>query len=581
MRERLSGMGGAMTHRRCHQVVSEVRGRLAFGASGPGLLSGNYEAHPGVSDAVLYAEGEVYDIQDIRRRYECDSEWSAVCRHWQEKGPEGLKGIDGLYNLLLWKPDRDGGTLSILNDRYGSRRLYICERNDCIVFASELKAILAWPELRPSIDESFVKESVCLANPLGEKTWFREVYLLPPATLVTITRNGLKKRRYWSWEELPPEGSNCAPDRLEHLHELWCRSVRIRLANESCGQQLSGGLDSRLILGEATKHRALWIACTYGEPKSDEVEIAQLCVNQAQCAWTWWPLPGDNWLESRVQLMLETDGMLDLANAHHAGLVEVIGKLLRFELSGFLGDLVLGDTWYDVTSPDEALNAFAHWSSPVSLSREEARDRLAARLSSRYPVVWSLVDEKCRRMTNAWAHLASNYLEVRKPFVDYKFLEFCAGLPVEDRRGSRIYIQLLKQHYPHLARIKWQKNGAPPGASAIRRLGVRGVRYLRQKVARVVPAVRTQGIRGAANVYAWLSEPAVQSEIRSRLQSSNAVVSSLFDKDAIKRTLVETIDKGGLAVEVVLGLYRVERYLQHVANLTRGRNHVEPPSPHV
>lgn len=572
MRERAERLRRGMTSRPRHRSFIDVRGQVACGVSGPGLLAGNLEPHPGHDGAVLYVEGEVYRAHELLGPPRPgESVWDQIRDRWQRLGPRGLRDLDGLYNLVLYEPaSPEGARVSLLNDRYGSRRLYVMERPDAFVFAAELKALVAWPGYRWTLDPAFLEETVCLGSVLGDKTWFREIRLMSPASVISLTADGCSSRRYWSWSELPPPGATSASDRVDALHERWRRAIRARLTPDSMGQQLSGGLDSRLILAEVAPQREDWIAVTYGEPGSDEVRFAARCARHAGRRWCFWALPGEDWLERRVALSLEMDGMLDLANAHHAGLVRQMGELMRFEMSGYLGDLVLGDTWYDAASAEDALDCLAYWESPVSLSRSDAIGRVAARLRDRWPARWTLVDEKCRRATNGWPHLAVNDLEVRKPFMDYSLVEYCAGLPPEDRLARRAHHRLLSAFYPPFAALPYQKTGLRPGAPswqlAILRASRAAYRMVQPATARAGVALGPW-IRGAADVGRWLADSAVRDELTSALTAPGAAVNDHFDRAAVRETLRMALDEQRVAAEVVLSLYRIERYLQHVPSL--------------
>ena len=569
--DRIDRLAAGMSRRAYHRSFRDLRGSLAIGGSGPSLLRGNLEPHPGHDGCVLYMEGETYHSRDtLGEPRPGDTLWEQIRRRWKDKGAEALSELDGLYNLVLYEPrSPEGERLSILNDRYGSRRLYYMERPEAFVFASELKALLAWPDVDWSVDHEFVVETVCLGSVLGNKTWFREASLLPPATVLVETKD-LRSRRYWSWSSLPPPGTHAGAKRLEQLHHLWQCAITTRLSPEPMGQQLSGGLDSRLILAEAGSRRPDWITSTYGEPGSDEVRFALRCAEVAGRPWIFWHLPGPDWLARRVELMLETDGMVDLVSLHHAGLVEPLGRLIRFEMSGYLGDLVLGDTFYACRTPLDVLGAIAYWDSPVSLDLEVVLGRVESCLSQHYAPLWSVVDEKCRRATNGWPHLAVNDLEVRKPFMDYRFLEFCAGLTPSDRSGHSLYRELLARYYSAYARVPYQKTGVSPVAAKWKHIALRsyrvGYRAARRLTARVGMPIRPW-VRGAVDVARWLHDPEVRSEVRSTLIAPDAYITSHFDRQAIADTLRLALEASEVPVEVVLNLYRVEKYLRHVRDI--------------
>jgi hypothetical protein len=568
---RLREMAALAPRRADHRQFTDVRGPFAIGASGPGLLPGNLRAYGGARDAVFVPEGELYHADErFRSRAPADRGWAALADEWIQNGISAVAATDGLFNLVLFEPSSsDGPRVSIANDRWGSRRFYTIDTPDAFVFGSELSVLAPW--VRGDLDRNFIEETICFAAPLDGRTWFRDVSLMPPATAVVASAAGVRSRRYWTWSETASPGAHARSDRLEALHQLWTRAISARLTGGPCGQQLSGGLDSRLILAEAVARVPTWPTITYGEDDSDEMRCAREAARVAGSRWHHVGLPGPDWLERRVGMSLESDGMLDIVNAHQAGHLGEYRRHMAFELSGFLGDAIVGDTGYQIDG-DQAFGRLGYWPSPVSLSAAVARERVTASLGSESPSVW-LLETKWRRATNGWPHAAVNDVEVRKPFMDYALVDFAAGLPSEDRRDRRIQIALLQRYGRNFLRAPWQKTGVAIDASRLARNAIRAVRVAHRQVQPLAARLglpMKPWIRGAANVDAWFQDPAIQREMRSRLTDSRAHVLDFFDREAIAKTLAEAFDRRTIAIEVPANVYRVERYLANMRTLTRG-----------
>jgi asparagine synthase (glutamine-hydrolysing) len=160
-----------------------------------------------------------------------------------ERFPRQLNGR--FHGMLVDSPQRRA---ALFNDRYGMHRLNYYDAPDAFYFAVEAKAILAaLPELR-RIDERSLGEFVSCGCVLENRTLFREIFVLPPASRWTFERGALQsKQRYFSaneWEQQPALGD-------ERYHDELLASFTSALPSyfngeEPRGMSLTGGLDTRL-----------------------------------------------------------------------------------------------------------------------------------------------------------------------------------------------------------------------------------------------------------------------------------------------------------------------------------------------
>ena len=569
---RLQWMRAFMTSRPAHRVREHAVDGAGVGITGPGIFGGTIALHEGPARRALIVDGEAYHVSQDGQAQEGGVAWPIVYARWIAGGDDAMAGVDGIYNAVEIDPCPPGGPrLRIVNDRYASRRLYCADLPDAFVFASEMAPLVAWLGDAAEIDAEFLRDSVCFGSAFGDQTWIRHVALVPPATAMTVSRDGVTAHRYWQWSDLPPPGTHSAASRFEALRELWRRAVQARVAGARVGQQLSGGLDSRLILGEAIRHRPDWTTATYGEPGSDDVRFAKRSAEAAGVPWLFLELSGDDWLARRVALCLEHDGIVDLVNAHHAGFVTTLGRVMQVEMTGYLGDVVMGGNGVDLT-PATAMSHIPYWASPISVNPTSAAARIEARAAAAPNAwVWTL-ENKWRRATNAWPHLAVNDLEVRKPFMDYALVEYCYGLPLDDRRTRRAQLHLLEHGYPRLARVPWQKTGVRPGAGPLARAAIKGVRLAYRTLQ---PLASRAGMpmrpweRNACSVETWCAAPAVRRTLADRLTQPAALVADYFDRRAIEETLTLAFDRHEVAIEVPMNLYRAEHMLQRFRDIRR------------
>lgn len=206
--------------------------------------------------------GEIYNHAALRRelvakghRFRTDHSDTEVILHgYEEWGLEGLlERIEGDYAAGIW--DAATGTLSLFRDRIGVKPLYFTLRQDSVMFASEIKAILAHPGVERDVDPVAMFHYLSFLTTPAPFTMFKGVYKLPAGHYVQIGANGtLKAKRYW--DALPvtsgPNAQRASGDWPER-EAIHVREVRTRLtaavekrmmSDVPFGVFLSGGIDS-------------------------------------------------------------------------------------------------------------------------------------------------------------------------------------------------------------------------------------------------------------------------------------------------------------------------------------------------
>ncbi|MEY2243507.1 asparagine synthase (glutamine-hydrolyzing) [Streptomyces sp. BF23-18] len=203
--------------------------------------------------AVVFT-GEVYNHARLRSELaalghrfatRCDSE---VVLHaidaWGEGAPARL---EGMFAYAAWEPL--SRRLTLVRDRFGIKPLCYARVADAVVFGSEPKAVLAHPAVTARLDLDGLRELLLSAHPMI-KTPGRSVFAglkeVAPGTVVTVTREGVRVRRYWSLA--PVEHRDDLPATVTRVRQLLEEAVTGQLAADvPVSVLLSGGLDSSAI----------------------------------------------------------------------------------------------------------------------------------------------------------------------------------------------------------------------------------------------------------------------------------------------------------------------------------------------
>jgi asparagine synthase (glutamine-hydrolysing) len=208
--------------------------------------------------------GCIYNYQDIQRelrekghRFRTHSDTEVIVHAYEEWGPACVERFNGMWAFVIW----DGRTNTVFcsRDRIGVKPLYYTWDGRQLVFASEIKALLAADAAPARVNTDGMRQYLTFQYCLGENTLFEGVHRLPPGHNLTLRMGEAPKlTSFWELTFQIDEKHDEAyfVDRLNRLLE---DAVRLRLRSDvPLGAHLSGGMDSsvvvslaRLLLGNA------------------------------------------------------------------------------------------------------------------------------------------------------------------------------------------------------------------------------------------------------------------------------------------------------------------------------------------
>lgn len=215
-------------------------------------------------DQVLTVNGELYDFKRLRAqlmasegaRFTTKSDSELAIALYRRDGLDFVHHLRGEFAIVLY--DRQRQELVLVRDRFGIRPLFFSLRPDFFVWGSEVKAVLAHPDVPVRLDRRAALHQMMQTMVPGTSA-FEGVHALEPGHLMVIRRRGdrfeVDERRYWDLEFPLREEHALDADPREHIARVrdeLIDAVSHRLvADVPVGCYLSGGIDSCSILGLA------------------------------------------------------------------------------------------------------------------------------------------------------------------------------------------------------------------------------------------------------------------------------------------------------------------------------------------
>jgi asparagine synthase (glutamine-hydrolysing) len=216
---------------------------------------------------ILTYNGEIYNFLELREELEAhhmtfrsQSDTEVLLKAYEQWSVEAFTKLNGMWALTLWDGRRR--TLVASRDRFGVKPLYYTVVDGTWIFASEIKAILAYPGAFRGIDEHKVMEFLArgLINHT-QQTLFRDIHAVEPGSYMELTGHTVKHRQFWVLHA--NTAHEAQPDSLlvKQFRELLADAVRLRVRSDvPIGTMLSGGLDSTSITALIHKHRLAHLA---------------------------------------------------------------------------------------------------------------------------------------------------------------------------------------------------------------------------------------------------------------------------------------------------------------------------------
>lgn len=198
--------------------------------------------------------------------------------------PRAAAELTGSFHIAGY--DSDTHQLVAIVDRLASRPIFYYQDSEYLILSSDIRAILGVPGVDCSVDLESLAQFVRIQTVLGDRTLYREIRVLLPATMLRASsRNpGIRIERYWSLQPLDPFENE--EEAIRGVQAAFLKAgERIARGTHLGGILLSGGLDSRLVLAIVESNVKALEAFTFGPEVTDEGQVAQSVARSAHVPW--------------------------------------------------------------------------------------------------------------------------------------------------------------------------------------------------------------------------------------------------------------------------------------------------------
>jgi asparagine synthase (glutamine-hydrolysing) len=249
---------GTIRHRGPDSDGVLTDGDFGFGMRRLSIIDMAGSDQPIVSEDGAHAivfNGEIYNYRGLRdelralgHRFHTAGDTEVILAAWREWGEAAWGRLDGMFGVAIW--DARTRRLTLARDAIGIKPLYYTWQDGRLAFGSELKTILAVPDLRFDPDERAVHDYFSFGHVRGPRSIYAQVEMLPPGHLLELGPDAEPRTRAFWTARYTPASPRSAEEWTAQFRDTWLSTVRSQMlaADTDVGAFLSGGVDSSAVV---------------------------------------------------------------------------------------------------------------------------------------------------------------------------------------------------------------------------------------------------------------------------------------------------------------------------------------------
>jgi asparagine synthase (glutamine-hydrolysing) len=380
------------------------------------------------------------------------SELNSLADLYERFGTDAIATLNGWFRGVLWDL-REQKTI-LFNDRYGLGRVYYHEAKNGFYFCSEAKSLLrALPELR-ELDSSSLAEFFSFGCILRNRTFFRQVFLLPPGSVWIFSRNQRAEKKVYfkkeSWENQQPltreEFYNQLKETFTHILPRYLTNGR-RL-----GMSLTGGLDGRMIMAWAKCQPGSLPCYTFGGSYRDCADVKVARTVAEICRQPHQVIPVNNDFLRQFPTLAEravriSDGTMDVTGSVELFVNKLAREIAPVRLTGNYGsEIMRGNIAFQPRSIPSELFDSAFSSLIEAAGRAYAEELKGNKLS--FIAFKQLPWHHYSRLS-----VEQSQLRIRTPYIDTDLVKLMYQAPFEFTSSNEPSLRLIAEGNSALGRI--------------------------------------------------------------------------------------------------------------------------------
>ena len=204
--------------------------------------------------------GEIYNFRELQKELQnkghhfiSSSDSEVIVHAYEEYGIDAVHRLVGMFAFAIW--DENKKSLLLVRDRIGIKPLYYFHKDNKLVFASEIKAILKDESISRQLNHQALYDYLGFEFVPAPETMFENIYKLPAGHYLLLKDGKVEVKQYWDLSFRQKDNNLSYEDAVEQERELLDGAVKSHLVSDvPLGVFLSGGLDSSAIVAMMRRH---------------------------------------------------------------------------------------------------------------------------------------------------------------------------------------------------------------------------------------------------------------------------------------------------------------------------------------
>lgn len=254
--EILRAMNQALTHRGPDDEGYYLQGPAGLAMRRLKIIDlegGHQPIRNETKDVWTVFNGEIYNFQQLRQeliaqghQFASRTDTEVIVHLYEEEGERFVEKLRGMFAIALW--DNRRRELLLYRDRIGIKPLHYWFQNGTLVFGSEIKAILEYPEVSREISFKALGDYLSFLYIPAPQTIYKEIHKLPAGHWLRYRNAQIEIRPYWDFS-YRPDSSRSEAEWTEKLRTTIAESVKLHMMSDvPLGAFLSGGVDSSTVV---------------------------------------------------------------------------------------------------------------------------------------------------------------------------------------------------------------------------------------------------------------------------------------------------------------------------------------------
>lgn len=280
----LKNMMDKIAHRGPDQEGKFINDKVALGFRRLSIIDLDHGMQPmfnETGDVVIVFNGEIYNHLELREDliakghvFSNNADTESLIHGYEEYGVDLLSKVRGMFAFVIYDMKKD--LVFAARDFFGIKPFYYANPEGNLIFSSEIKSILAYPNVKREVNEEALEQYLSFQYSVLPETFFKGIYKLPAGHYMLMQNGEIEIHQYYDPLMQPAKAPESLEKTVSEIEELVHESTMAHMiADVEVGASLSSGVDSSYLVAEFPGEKTYTVGFLDKESKYNEIRYAE------------------------------------------------------------------------------------------------------------------------------------------------------------------------------------------------------------------------------------------------------------------------------------------------------------------